>query len=290
MREAPEPPVAGASPSCDPIEAPSPLNDDNDVDLTLSPITDKVWLEVTSRCNLRCTYCHLSHENIPEVDIDLAHFDKFVQGLVARGATELIFQGRGENSFLAGWHNYVRKALDAGLIVTAVTNLSRVYSDEELDVFSRFGSLTISVDTTEPALFRAIRRKADIKVVLTNIMQIRAIALAQRRSPPSIIWNMIVHDQSAGRLGRSICDGIAAGVNHFHLSVLSETPELPGLVTPRQLDVLSPEERRQVIEQLRQVHEISVEHGCRVTMAPGLDLLLSKLSIANDRPVFEISG
>src|SRR5262249_7997803 len=159
--------------------------------------------------------CHLSHEDIPEVDIDFADFDKFVEGLVARGATELIFNGHGENSFLEGWHRYVRKALDAGLIVTAVTNLSRGYSDEELDVFSRFASLTVSVDTTDPAIFRAIRRKADIKVVLTNIMQIRALALAQGRTPPDIIWNMIVHDQSAGRLGRSVCDGIAAGVSHF---------------------------------------------------------------------------
>lgn len=171
-----------------------------------------------------------------------------------------------------------------------MTNLSRVYSDEELDVFSRFASLTVSVDTTDPAIFRAIRRKADIKVVLTNIMQIRALALAQGRMPPDIIWNMIVHDQSAGRLGRSVCDGIAVGVSHFHLSVLGETPELPGALTPRQLDVLSPEERRQVFEQLHQVHDVSVAHGRQVTMAPGLDSLLSNLSTVNDRPVFEISG
>lgn len=57
----------------------------NDLDLTLSPITDKVWLEVTSRCNLRCTYCHLSHQDIPEVDVDLTNFDKFVEAWLRAG-------------------------------------------------------------------------------------------------------------------------------------------------------------------------------------------------------------
>lgn len=142
------------------------------LDLTASAVTDKVWLEVTSRCNLRCTYCHLSHSYFPEIDIDLAGIDRFIENLKTRQVRELIFNGRGENSFLDGWHVAVRKVLDAGVLVTSVTNLSRTYSDEELEVLSRYASITVSVDTTDREIFRGIRRKADIRLVLHNILRI----------------------------------------------------------------------------------------------------------------------
>ena len=247
------------------------------LDLTISPVTEKVWLEVTSRCNLRCTYCHLSHQDIPEVDLDLAGFGRFVEGLKARKTKELIFNGRGENTFFEGWHKVVREALDAGLIVTAVTNLSRRYSDEELAVFSRYASLTVSVDTTNPEIFRAIRRKADVRLVLSNIMRIRELAIADGRVPPVIYWNMIIHNCSLPDFAHSIAEGVATGVDQFHLSVLGETPEIPGAMTPRQIDRLTYEEFLAGLAQIQEGREIAECHKRRISMSPGLESLFSNL-------------
>ena len=247
------------------------------LDLTISPVTEKVWLEVTSRCNLRCTYCHLSHQDIPEVDLDLAGFGRFVEGLKARKTKELIFNGRGENTFFEGWHTVVGEALDAGLIVTAVTNLSRRYSAEELAVFSRYASLTVSVDTTNPEIFRAIRRKADVRLVLSNIMRIRELAIADGRVPPVMYWNMIIHDRSLPDFAHSIAEGVATGVDHFHLSVLGETPEIPGAMTPRQIDRLSHEDFLEGLAQIQEGREIAERHKRRISMSPGLESLFSNL-------------
>jgi Radical SAM superfamily len=247
------------------------------LDLTRSATTQKVWLEVTTRCNLRCTYCHLSHEDIPEVDLDLAHYDRFIENLKSRGAEELIFNGRGENSFLDGWHKLVDKAIDAGLKVTAVSNLSRSYSDQELQVFSRFSSLTVSVDTTDAAIFRAIRRKADIKLVISNILRIQAIAIEDGRLPPYFAWNMIVHTDSIFNLARSVSEGVAANVDHFHLSVLGETPELPGALCPRQLDHLSVEDFIGGLDQIGRAKDVAEANKRRITMAFALDGLIDDL-------------
>jgi len=247
------------------------------LDLTRSPRTEKVWLEVTSRCNLRCTYCHLSQDDIPEVDLDLRNIDRFIAGLKSRGATELIFNGRGENTFLAGWQDVVHKALAIGLKVTTVTNLALSYSEEEIKVLSRLTSITVSVDTTDPAIFRAIRRKADIKLVLTNILRIRAAAFAHDRRPPDIVWNMIVHDQSMLDLARSVSEGIAAGVDQFHLSILGEKPELPDALNARQIDRLSPQALSSGFEQIRRAHALALANRRQMTMAPALNELLTEL-------------
>jgi MoaA/NifB/PqqE/SkfB family radical SAM enzyme len=262
------------------------------VDLTVSPVTDMVWLEVTSRCNLRCTYCHLSHEDVPEVDLDLAGFPRFVETLRSRHARELVFNGRGENSFLPGWHEVVRQVLDAGLDVTAVTNLSRVYADDELETFSRYGNVTVSVDTTDEGVFRSIRRKADIKLVLANIIRVRAIALAADRSPPEIVWNMIVHSHSMLRLAQTTSDGVAVGVGHFHLSVLGEKPEVSGAISPRQIDRFSCDELADGFAQINQAQTVAQRNGRRITMSPGLDSLIANLSARwnIERPRLEITG
>ena len=263
------------------------------LDLTMSPVTEKVWLEVTSRCNLRCTYCHLSHQDIPEVDLNLAGFGRFVEGLKARKTKELIFNGRGENTFFEGWHNVVKEALDAGLIVTAVTNLSRGYSDDELAVFSRFASLTVSVDTTNPEIFRAIRRKANVRLVLSNIMRIRALATAEGRVPPVMYWNMIIHNCSMPDFAHSIAEGVATGVDHFHLSVLGETPEIPGAMTPRQIDRLSYEEFLGGLAQIQEGVEIAERNKRRVSMSPGLESLflnLFKRWRVDTRLAIEVTG
>jgi MoaA/NifB/PqqE/SkfB family radical SAM enzyme len=263
------------------------------LDLTASSVTDKVWLEVTSRCNLRCTYCHLSHVDLPEVDIEFAGFDRFIENLKTRKVQELIFNGRGENSFLDGWHLAVRKVLDAGLLVTSVTNLSRTYSYEELEVLSRYASLTVSVDTTDPAIFKGIRRKADIKVVLNNILRIRAIAMEQGRRIPDIVWNMVVHTHSISSLARSISEGVAVGVIHFQFAVLGEMPELAGALNAKQLDCLSREEFASGLNQMQRGHDIARMHQRRVTMSFGLDSLIVNLCQRwgiGERPVIELNG
>jgi molybdenum cofactor biosynthesis enzyme MoaA len=263
------------------------------LDLTASAVTDKVWLEVTSRCNLRCTYCHLSHIEVPEVDIDLTGIDRFIENLKTRKVSELIFNGRGENSFLDGWHHAVRKVLDAGLLVTSVTNLSRAYSDEELEVLSRYASITVSVDTTDPVIFRAIRRKADIRLVLHNILRVQAIAFEQGRKAPDIVWNMIVHSHSMPSLARSVSDGVALGVIHFQFAVLGEMPELEGALNARQLDRLARQEFIEGLEQMRRAGEVAQRRQRRVTMTFGLDSLIANLCqrwSIQERPTFELGG
>ena len=253
------------------------LGVESDVELLETKAIDKVWLEVTSRCNLRCTYCHLSHEDIEEVDLDMTGFSTFLVGLKNKNVREIIFNGRGENTFLQGWDKYVRKIIDAGFIVTAVTNLSRAYDNEEIDVFSMFQSITVSVDTTEPKIFTAIRRKADIKLVLYNILRIRAHAQSKHRELPVFVWNMIIHDQSIHHLPQSVSLGIQSGVTSFVWSILGATPEVEGALTPKQLTELNTEEFDLGLQSMSDAKSICMKAGVIQSDSPGLVSLIENI-------------
>lgn len=115
--------------------------------------------EITRRCDARCIHCYA--ESGPEVPVDgelptaraLALIDE-----IARGGQMVLALSGGEPLIRPDWRQLARHAVDRDLIVTLVTNGSRV-DDDAADFLAALGlsSVTVSLDSHRPEVHDRIR-------------------------------------------------------------------------------------------------------------------------------------
>ncbi|MCB9396498.1 MAG: radical SAM protein [Acidobacteria bacterium] len=232
--------------------------------------TDTVWIELTSHCNLRCTYCHQSVPTFHAKDMDVGDFPRLVEHLQAMGVQEVVAQGRGETHFLEHWHHYVDQIQAAGIAVSGVMNLAKDYSEEEMLTLSRYRSITVSVDTVDRELTKRIRRSSDIRQILYNQTRIVATALAQGTKPPRIIWNCVTNDQVVMGLCEWISMGIALGVSEFNLALLSKFTHVPDALNVDHVTTLPDGPFLEALQIIETAVALGRAHGKVVTLHPGL--------------------
>src|SRR5262245_27101486 len=73
-----------------------------DEDLT-TPFVQTVLFAVTTRCNLRCTYCAVSLPGYSGEDFDVAGFDRLVDGFAKASVNLVQISGHGETTMIPGW-------------------------------------------------------------------------------------------------------------------------------------------------------------------------------------------
>src|SRR5579862_6852124 len=87
-----------------------------DIDV-LRPRVDSIAIEVTSRCNLRCSYCHKADavfEALPASNMDMT--DEMIRGLYASckeaGIRHVALAVGGETTFATNWEQRIADFLD----------------------------------------------------------------------------------------------------------------------------------------------------------------------------------
>lgn len=116
--------------------------------------------EITRRCDARCVHCYA--EAGPEApagdDLSTAEALALIDQLAAAGEMILAFSG-GEPLLRPDWRELVRHAVERDLVVTLVTNGSRV-DDEVAGELAALGlqSVTVSLDSHRPDVHDRIRR------------------------------------------------------------------------------------------------------------------------------------
>jgi len=135
-----------------------------------------VHLEVTSKCNLRCTYCAVSQPEYKGYDLNVSNLPGIVADLKRLGAETISLNGHGETTFHNDWKDVFEAIVGNFPRTEITTNLARNYSDEEIELLSRVDVITVSLDTPDPVLLKDTRRHVDLGVVLTNIARIRGAA------------------------------------------------------------------------------------------------------------------
>jgi cyclic pyranopterin phosphate synthase len=134
---------------------------------------DYLRVSVTDRCNLRCRYC------MPEDGIqllkhsDILSFEEITQIIrfaVERGVTNVRLTG-GEPLIRRGIVNLVESiAAIEGIKDLAMTTNGILLSDSAKDLASAgLGRVNISLDTTDPDLYRKLTRGGDIEKVFSGI-------------------------------------------------------------------------------------------------------------------------
>lgn len=194
-------------------------------DLLHSDFTARAEIEFTTRCNLRCVYCHSAVPGHKGYDLDLVHLDHVVDVLAQRGALAVGVSGSGETTIIKDWQHYCNRILDRGIDLFITTNLARELKDEEALTLARLLIIQVSVDTADPDLFRKLRRGGDLRTVVYNMAKIRTLALRHGLRAPIIWWNAVVNSCTVWGLREYVTFGLAQGVKHFNfLSMYEHRP------------------------------------------------------------------
>jgi cyclic pyranopterin phosphate synthase len=141
-------------------------------------------VSVTDRCDLRCFYCMSEDMTfLPKADLlTLEELDRLCSAFIAKGVRKLRLTG-GEPLVRRNVMSLVRslsRHLDTGALneLTLTTNGSQLarFAGELRDCGVR--RINVSLDTLDPAKFRAITRWGDLEKVLGGIEVARAAGLA----------------------------------------------------------------------------------------------------------------
>ncbi|MBL8178545.1 MAG: radical SAM protein [Bryobacterales bacterium] len=217
---------------------------------------EKVTLEFTTRCNLKCTYCAVSRPWHEKEDLDLAVFPSLLEEFKALGVKRVQISGGGETTIVKNWDDYLVQFIDHGIEVSIITNLAKPLTARAVRALSLCAEINTSCDTVDAELYAAIRKGGDFAVFLHNIARIRALCLSEGRRIPYLIWNAVATDKTIGLMDQWVAMGIAVGVDHFQISELSKLDDLPDGFAVDSVGTLSPEklaEAREAVERGRQM-------------------------------------
>ncbi|MDO5648001.1 radical SAM/SPASM domain-containing protein [Paracoccus sp. (in: a-proteobacteria)] len=212
--------------------------------------TSELRVDVTGRCNLRCTYCQVTSPGYAGRDMDattLTHALRLVRQM-PRGA-EVHVNGHGETTYHPAWVDFSRAILRSGHKPQIITNLAKRYSDDEIDTLSRFGVIQISLDSHDDAMMRRIRKAVGVGRVFDNIARIRDAARQSGGGGPKISFSVGIYDPSVWVLPDFAQELVAQGAQSVTFWSLVEYDHQTHV---RALSRLSPDEtdraRRMIAE------------------------------------------
>ena len=149
----------------------------------VKPNSVRSWsIELTSRCNLRCTYCSVPHwPAYGAADMTVDQVSKILSLLKEGSINQLSVSGRGELTYLEGWMEFVQFFLNFGIPLHTVTNLAKPLTWEEAELLARFNYLAISIDSADQEQMKRVRKGADLRNIIYNVEMINAAAISQGR-------------------------------------------------------------------------------------------------------------
>jgi MoaA/NifB/PqqE/SkfB family radical SAM enzyme len=212
-----------------------------------------ICIEITNKCNLRCSYCAKAddrYEAIPGNNTDMT--DEMVGALYRYckqvGIRHVSLSGVGETTMTAGWHKGVARFLDDPEISAhLVSNLVRVFDDDDLVALTKLRNLQISFDSASLAMVRKQRSKADLRTITYNIVRLRQKARELGRGP-NIDVNCTLSRENIGEIANLAGFCRELGVDRLMIGevmVIVAGPKMPAT-----LDTLSNEDVTLLVSQI----------------------------------------
>jgi MoaA/NifB/PqqE/SkfB family radical SAM enzyme len=238
-----------------------------DEDLTTS-FVQVVLFAVTTNCNLRCTYCGVSHPAYRGEDFDLSHIDELTEGLAAAHVRMVQISGHGETTMLPGWERLGAAFQHRGITVCITSNFSKTFSAAEIDALAEMGHITVSIDTVDRELLKALRRKVDLRTILYNMQMVRLRAAQTHHRPVTFNWQCTLSDAVVAGLPDWLELGILSGVTHFTLGNLIEYEALPD--SPQHVAKLDREKLATACDILAALARRARDASVVLTIQPGI--------------------
>jgi organic radical activating enzyme len=229
-----------------------------------------VRLDMTSRCNLRCVYCAVSHPDYRGADMDDAMVSRVlaaVLDLARHNDLEPVdLNGHGETTFRAGWTDLCFALIERGIRVRLTSNFAKNFSEIELEALASMDTIAISVDSSDAKFLRGVRRKVDLRQIVANMAFVRSTALKLHRPPSEFAFLCGLYDKNTSEWDEFARFTIAMGVKTVGLWSLTEHRgmNLPEKDQVRSLDDLSGVELSSRLSSIRRGLDLPRRHGVEV--------------------------
>jgi sulfatase maturation enzyme AslB (radical SAM superfamily) len=163
-----------------------------------------VDIELTSRCNLKCTFCHQQDRKYEIGDMSFEMVDKIIDECGKIGVKSVKFNWRGEVTqpslplLLAITNSY-----NNGLFTYLNTNLSCQYGIETIQaIAANFDVLKVSIDTIDNPLYCEIRKGARFTRTMKNLIKL-AEYRKKYKMPPIIISRRTLDGMESDKVFKS---------------------------------------------------------------------------------------
>lgn len=194
----------------------------------------RVILEFTTKCNLRCAYCEKSQpDSSAGVDLPEELLDKIVSFIINQKIGYVCVNGNGETTLYKNWDLYCDRLLDNGCKLGIITNFSKKFSEKEIQTLRRFSCIEVSCDTADPELFKQLRRGATLPGIIYNIHRVQNAARSLDLPAPVFSWSCLLSDQNIFKLEDYFILGVQNGIRSFNLCNLVKYPDVNDVIPVR---------------------------------------------------------
>jgi len=236
-----------------------------------------VMIEITTDCNMRCSYCLVSQPSWQFLTLNSGLAHRLIDEIKALEPFVVHIHGHGETTMIDGWCDYADKLFDAGIGVSICTNLSKTYDDREIDFLSRMTGVTVSLDTIDVELFSKLRRGGDIRNVLYNLIRVATRARVMGRDP-KISWSIVVCDKSMMGLLDLVHCGIGLGIHAMTFCNLGVGPTPKGALEVQHVAEMPVDDCKRALEIFTEIEAHCLQNGIVCDIKQGiLDSLNHKI-------------
>ena len=225
--------------------------------------TEKVLIELTSRCNLKCPFCTVSHPEYRGGD-NTVDIDELIPRLNQRGVRRVEINNHGESTIISGWEKVAEKLLSKGFEVSITSNLAKSFSDQEINILAQM-TVYLSIDTVDSDLFRKLRLGAKIERVIANVNKIQSRKQELASSKP-FGWRTILCDATYPGLLDLIQLGLNLNITEFYFGHLQKMEGVKTSYDVNHILTLPPEkvaealivlgEARHILENKKAIHDL----------------------------------
>ena len=245
------------------------------VDINMSHFADMIYVELTSRCNLRCTYCKKSlpgNDQVSGRNIDMSPdtIDRTIDLIKNAGFKHVLLTGTGETTHRKDWMGVCSRFFELGLGNYMLnSNFTRMFTKDELTFLLNFNSIMVSIDTADATVLKSVRG-ADLRSITTNIVLLRARARALGRRAPPILVNCTVTSSNAPLLAELATYCVEMAVYGLVLNSLFDYEDRSKADEVLSIENMSEEGRQVLREQIAEATRILAEGGIKIGVMPRL--------------------
>ncbi len=186
-------------------------------------------VELSTSCNLACVYCHFAPLDRRGNDMPVDTIEHVIEFCTSFPIDVVTLSGDAEITMYKGWETVAKRLLDASVNLRTICNFTNgIFSEEQVDAFSQFSEILVSLDTADAQLLKKTRYRADLRTITLNVMAIRAKCILDGRPQPRFICNTVVSDKNFTVLDKLTAFAIAAGFNIISLQRLVGLEEVEG--------------------------------------------------------------
>src|SRR3954447_8897184 len=193
-----------------------------------------LYLETTNRCNLLCTTCPRTFEDLePPGDMSWALFTEIVDQFpnIAR----VVLHGVGEPMMVRALPRMIRHLKDRGTYVLFNTNGTLLTERRGRELIeSGLDELRVSLDAAEPAAFRLVRGRDMFARIVRNLRAFRALQDALGAAAPRVSLWLTGLKETVDQLADFVRLAHDMDVREVYLQRLVYFPEGQGLARPDQ--------------------------------------------------------